>query len=110
MPVLILGVPIFDTTLVSISRARRGLLPFTSPAKTTPRTASRISASATEGRTDHVRRWPISSAALRYLDTTHLATATYAIVGGIVLLAFIAILYLENLPYERQVKIAKPAV
>src|SRR5450432_3113806 len=33
IPVLILGVPIFDTTLVSISRARRGLLPFTSPGK-----------------------------------------------------------------------------
>src|ERR1700675_730046 len=33
VPVLILGVPIFDTTLVSISRARRGLLPFTSPGK-----------------------------------------------------------------------------
>ncbi len=33
IPVLILGVPIFDTTLVSISRLRRGLLPFTSPGK-----------------------------------------------------------------------------
>src|ERR1700683_1521991 len=33
VPILILGVPVFDTTLVSISRARRGLLPFTSPGK-----------------------------------------------------------------------------
>ena len=33
IPILILGVPIFDTTLVSISRARRGLIPFTSPGK-----------------------------------------------------------------------------
>src|SRR5271156_1672476 len=33
IPVLILGVPIFDTTLVSISRSRRGLIPFTSPGK-----------------------------------------------------------------------------
>src|SRR5215471_1563854 len=32
-PVLILGVPIFDTTLVTISRARRGLLPFATPGK-----------------------------------------------------------------------------
>src|ERR1700730_3051040 len=32
-PLLILGVTIFDTTLVSISRARRGLLPFASPGK-----------------------------------------------------------------------------
>jgi len=30
-PVLILAVPIFDTTLVTISRLRRGLLPFTTP-------------------------------------------------------------------------------
>jgi len=33
IPVLILGVPIFDTTLISISRMRRGLIPFTSPGK-----------------------------------------------------------------------------
>src|SRR5258705_13578534 len=32
-PLLILGVTIFDTTLVSISRARRGLLPFAAPGK-----------------------------------------------------------------------------
>src|SRR5579862_6025227 len=41
VPVLILGVPIFDTSLVSISRARRGLLPFTSPGK--DHTAHRLS-------------------------------------------------------------------
>src|SRR5690242_14329660 len=32
-PVLVLGVPIFDAGLVSFSRLRRGLLPFTSPGK-----------------------------------------------------------------------------
>src|ERR1700732_4137157 len=32
-PLLILGVTIFDTTLVSVSRSRRGLLPFTTPGK-----------------------------------------------------------------------------
>src|SRR5499425_1357166 len=32
-PVLILGTAIFDTTLVTISRARRGLLPFAAPGK-----------------------------------------------------------------------------
>src|ERR1700722_7689860 len=30
---LILGAPIFDTTLITISRARRGFLPFTTPGK-----------------------------------------------------------------------------
>src|SRR5215813_5158112 len=33
VPVLILGATIFDTTLVTISRSRRGLLPFTTPGK-----------------------------------------------------------------------------
>src|SRR6266702_3958867 len=32
-PVLILGATIFDTTLVTISRSRRGLLPFAAPGK-----------------------------------------------------------------------------
>jgi UDP-GlcNAc:undecaprenyl-phosphate/decaprenyl-phosphate GlcNAc-1-phosphate transferase len=32
-PLLILGVTIFDTTLVTVSRARRGLLPFATPGK-----------------------------------------------------------------------------
>ena len=32
-PVLILGVTVFDTTLVTISRSRRGLLPFAAPGK-----------------------------------------------------------------------------
>src|SRR6201997_3666501 len=33
VPVLLLAVPIFDTTLVTISRSRRGLLPFATPGK-----------------------------------------------------------------------------
>jgi UDP-GlcNAc:undecaprenyl-phosphate GlcNAc-1-phosphate transferase len=33
LPVLVLGVPIFDTALVIISRLRRGLIPFASPGK-----------------------------------------------------------------------------
>jgi len=36
------GVTIFDTTLVTISRSRRGLLPFATPGRTTPLTAFRI--------------------------------------------------------------------
>jgi UDP-GlcNAc:undecaprenyl-phosphate GlcNAc-1-phosphate transferase len=33
IPILVLAVPIFDTTLVTISRSRRGLLPFATPGK-----------------------------------------------------------------------------
>jgi UDP-GlcNAc:undecaprenyl-phosphate/decaprenyl-phosphate GlcNAc-1-phosphate transferase len=32
-PLLVLGVTIFDTTLVTVSRSRRGLLPFATPGK-----------------------------------------------------------------------------
>ena len=32
-PILILTVPIFDTTLITVSRSRRGLLPFATPGK-----------------------------------------------------------------------------
>jgi len=33
IPVVVLGIPIFDTTLVTLSRLRRGLNPFTNPGK-----------------------------------------------------------------------------
>ncbi|NWG02160.1 MAG: hypothetical protein HXY44_04790 [Syntrophaceae bacterium] len=33
VPILILSVPIFDTTLITFSRARRGLVPFLHPGK-----------------------------------------------------------------------------
>src|SRR5580692_1518455 len=41
IPILILGAAIFDTTLISISRSRRGFLPFTTPGK--DHTAHRLS-------------------------------------------------------------------
>jgi len=41
VPVLVLGVPIFDTGLIIVSRLRRGLLPFSSPGK--DHTAHRLS-------------------------------------------------------------------
>jgi UDP-GlcNAc:undecaprenyl-phosphate GlcNAc-1-phosphate transferase len=109
IPILILGVPIFDTTLVSVSRARRGLLPFTSPGK--DHTAHRLS------NLGHGHRGAvlILYAAAVALGTLSLfiqrlsQTALYAIVGGLVLAAIVAILYLENLPYERQAKVPKPS-
>src|SRR6202162_2146632 len=41
IPIIILGATIFDTTLISISRSRRGFLPFTTPGK--DHTAHRLS-------------------------------------------------------------------
>jgi UDP-GlcNAc:undecaprenyl-phosphate/decaprenyl-phosphate GlcNAc-1-phosphate transferase len=110
VPVLILGVPIFDTTLVSISRSRRGLLPFTSPGK--DHTAHRLSNLGLGHRGAVLVMYAVAAVfgSLALLIQRISPAATYAVVGVVVLLAFVAILYLENLPYERQVKVAKPAV
>jgi UDP-GlcNAc:undecaprenyl-phosphate/decaprenyl-phosphate GlcNAc-1-phosphate transferase len=109
VPILILGVPIFDTTLVTISRARRGLLPFTSPGK--DHTAHRLSNLGLGHRGAVLIMYgaAIIFGALAMFIQRISTTATYALVSVIVLIAFVAILYLENLPYERQVKIAKPS-
>jgi UDP-GlcNAc:undecaprenyl-phosphate GlcNAc-1-phosphate transferase len=102
IPVLILGVAIFDTTLISISRARRGLLPFTSPGK--DHAAHRLAnlglgqrgavlvlyaLGLVTGSVALLLGWlPIRFSAL-------LALATLAA-------ALLAIVWLERAPYERQ--------
>lgn len=107
VPVLILGVPIFDTTLVSISRARRGLLPFTSPGK--DHTAHRLS-NLGLGHRGAVLAMYVLAAILGgiALLVPNLSPATvYTIAGILVVAALCAIFLLENLPYERQVKLHK---
>src|SRR5580693_6207180 len=91
VPVLILGVPIFDTTLVSISRARRGLLPFTSPGK------------------DHTAH-RLSNLGLGHRGAVLVLYALAMILGSLALAVPIlaAVFILEALPYERQVKLHKP--
>jgi UDP-GlcNAc:undecaprenyl-phosphate/decaprenyl-phosphate GlcNAc-1-phosphate transferase len=110
VPVLILGAAIFDTTLVSISRSRRGLLPFTSPGK--DHTAHRLSNLGLKHRGAVLILYAVGAVlgSLAILIQRIPATAAYSIVGVVVLLALVAIFYLESLPYERQVKVAKTAV
>ena len=107
VPVLILGVPIFDTTMVSISRARRGLLPFTSPGK--DHTAHRLSNLGLGHR---------GAVLVMYLLAGLLGTmslfvgrfstgTTYALVGALALCALIAVVFLETAPYEKQIKLQK---
>jgi len=107
IPVLILGVPIFDTALVSISRARRGLLPFTSPGK--DHTAHRLSNLGLGHRGAVLVLYCFAAlfgvVALfvpDWLPTTAYALAVFLVVGSLV-----AIFVLEGLPYERQVKLPK---
>jgi UDP-GlcNAc:undecaprenyl-phosphate/decaprenyl-phosphate GlcNAc-1-phosphate transferase len=108
VPVLILAVPIFDTTLVSISRARRGLLPFTSPGK--DHTAHRLSnlGMGHRGAVLAMYVWAIVCGAIALFVPNFSAGTTYTIIGFLVLAAMAAVFFLEGLPYDRQVKLAKP--
>ena len=104
VPLLILGVTIFDTTLVTISRSRRGLLPFTTPGK--DHAAHRLAnlglgqrgavvslyllGAVTGGTAVFVAYQPLKSA------------LAVALVGLICVLA--AVVWLERAPYERQAR------
>jgi UDP-GlcNAc:undecaprenyl-phosphate/decaprenyl-phosphate GlcNAc-1-phosphate transferase len=107
VPVLILGVPIFDTTMVSISRFRRGLLPFTSPGK--DHTAHRLSNLGLGQR---------GAVLILYLLAAMLGTIalfiprfstgmSYALAGALFLCGLIAVLFLEAAPFEKQAKLQK---
>lgn len=107
IPVLILGVPIFDTTLVSISRARRGLLPFTSPGK--DHTAHRLSNLGLGHRGAVLALYFLAvlfgiSALL--LPSLSRGTA-YGCAAVLVVFGSVAVLFLESAPYERQPKLHK---
>ena len=101
-PLLILGVTIFDTTLVTISRSRRGLLPFTTPGK--DHTAHRLSNLGLGQRGAVLALYSLGAitgglAVLgAYVSPT--AAITVALLCGALLL--VAIAWLERAPYEAQ--------
>lgn len=107
VPVLILGVPIFDTTLVSISRARRGLLPFTSPGK--DHTAHRLSNLGLGQRGAVLALYGLGAffGGLALLIPSLAAEAAYMLAGILIVCGLIAVLLLESAPYERQGKLQK---
>jgi UDP-GlcNAc:undecaprenyl-phosphate GlcNAc-1-phosphate transferase len=101
-PVLILGVTIFDTTLVTISRLRRGLLPFTTPGK--DHAAHRL-ANLGLGQTGAVLTLYFLGAVsgggavlVSYLSERGAVAA--GAVAGVAILA--GVMFLERAPYERQ--------
>jgi UDP-GlcNAc:undecaprenyl-phosphate/decaprenyl-phosphate GlcNAc-1-phosphate transferase len=106
-PVLILGVPVFDTLLISISRSRRGLVPFTSPGK--DHTAHRLSnlGLGHRGAVLFLYGLAIVSGTIGVL-IPHLSAATaYLVIGIVVVVGLVGVLLLEGAPYERQVKFPK---
>ena len=102
VPVLVLAIPIFDTTLVTISRSRRGLLPFASPGK--DHTAHRL-ANCRLGQRGAVLM--IYGAAMFFgvlAVILFLSSLQWPLVfsAALVLNALAAIAVLEKLPYQRQ--------
>jgi UDP-GlcNAc:undecaprenyl-phosphate GlcNAc-1-phosphate transferase len=108
IPVLILGVPIFDTTLVSISRARRGLIPFTSPGK--DHTAHRL-ANLGLGQTGAVLALYAFGGlfgSVAILIPMLSPAKAFGLAAVVSLCGLVAIYFLESAPYERQQKLQKP--
>jgi UDP-GlcNAc:undecaprenyl-phosphate/decaprenyl-phosphate GlcNAc-1-phosphate transferase len=107
VPILILGVPIFDTTLVSISRARRGLLPFTSPGK--DHTAHRLSNLGLGHRGAVLALYFLAAlCGLSALALPRLSVAAFYFFAGLLAIAAVVAVYLlESVPYERQPKLQK---
>jgi UDP-GlcNAc:undecaprenyl-phosphate GlcNAc-1-phosphate transferase len=107
-PLLILGVTIFDTTLVTISRSRRGLLPFTTPGK--DHAAHRLANLGLGQRGAVLALYSLgaltggTAVLVAYLSPS--AALAVAILAGTLLVLAVALL--ERAPYESQSR--KPAV
>jgi UDP-GlcNAc:undecaprenyl-phosphate GlcNAc-1-phosphate transferase len=101
-PVLILGATIFDTTLVTISRSRRGLLPFATPGK--DHSAHRLANLGLGQRGAVLTIYlvgAISGGAA--ILVTYLSSGAAALVGlAVVFAMLLAIAWLERAPYEKQ--------
>lgn len=104
VPVLVLGVPIFDTTLVSISRSRRGLIPFTSPGK--DHAAHRLSnlGLGHPGAVLAMYGLGIVFGLVALLLTRLSLMPALAVCGLVVAGVLAAVALLERAPYERQQK------
>ncbi len=107
VPILILGVPIFDTTLISISRARRGLLPFTSPGK--DHTAHRLSnlGLGHRGAVLVLYSSAMVLGAIALLMPKLSLAVTCALAGFLIFCGLLAVSFLEGAPFERQAKLQK---
>ncbi|MBZ5659139.1 MAG: undecaprenyl/decaprenyl-phosphate alpha-N-acetylglucosaminyl 1-phosphate transferase [Acidobacteriia bacterium] len=104
IPIFILGATIFDTTLISISRSRRGFLPFTTPGK--DHTAHRLSNIFASQRTAVLLMYALGAFfGLLALAISHLPARpayTVAVLAGVAVLGAVALL--ERAPYERQTR------
>ena len=101
-PVLILCATIFDTTLVTISRSRRGLLPFATPGK--DHSAHRL-ANLGLGQRGAVLAMYLAGAVCggAAVLVTYLSNSGAILIGALVMVSMLpAVAWLERAPYERQ--------
>ena len=101
-PLLILGVTIFDTTLVTISRSRRGLVPFAAPGK--DHAAHRLSNLGLGHRGAVLTLYLLGAVGGgAAVLVSYLSARVASLVGALALaLIFAGVVYLERAPYERQ--------
>jgi UDP-GlcNAc:undecaprenyl-phosphate GlcNAc-1-phosphate transferase len=101
-PVLVLGVPIFDTTLVSISRLRRGLLPFANPGK--DHIAHRLANLGLGQRNAVLAMYAAGIIfGLLALLASRISPPKSFVLAAVVLAAILAgVVLLERVPFERQ--------
>ena len=101
-PVLVLGVPIFDTMMVSISRSRRGLLPFATPGK--DHTGHRLANLGLGTRLAVLAMYALGFGfgALALLVRGLVSRQALEVTAAVVVVALCAVALLERAPYERQ--------
>src|ERR1700688_1995376 len=94
IPIFILGATIFDTTLISISRSRRGFIPFTTPGK--DHTAHRLSNLFNSQRSAVLMIYGLGAIfGLLALAISHLSARpayTVAAIAGVAMLGAVALL------------------
>jgi len=103
-PVLVLGATIFDTTLVTISRSRRGLLPFATPGK--DHAAHRLANVKLGQRGAVLVMYLIGaiSGSLAILASYLSTTRTILLAIAVIATTLIGVALLERAPYEKQAK------
>jgi UDP-GlcNAc:undecaprenyl-phosphate/decaprenyl-phosphate GlcNAc-1-phosphate transferase len=102
VPIFVLGVPIFDTALVSISRSRRGLLPFATPGK--DHTGHRLANCGLGTRRAVLTIYVlgVGFGTLALLVSRLASGLALKVAAASAVVALLAILLLEKTPYERQ--------
>jgi UDP-GlcNAc:undecaprenyl-phosphate GlcNAc-1-phosphate transferase len=104
IPIFILGATILDTTLISISRSRRGFIPFTTPGK--DHTAHRLSNLFGNQRTAVLLMYAVGAFfGLLALAISHLPARPAYVIAALAAVGVLgAVGLLERAPYERQTR------